>query len=1615
MNSDFENLRDGNASLICLKMHTHNTRDMLATDDQATVIHINQCFDNLLNTSAIECTPGLGSRDCQHQNTNSYAHSTLNSIDGQYLVDTSEILRPKKSSESNTHICRQNVSCVNRRTRRGHGVLKKVREFESILSPAQLRPNNFIDLSFTNLDYFITQKEWAKILIDHLKPNIKNILSITMQTRANGNTLAFVRVGSVKDARFAISRFHQKRIGFRRIRVSIMDPNRVYNNNSLRLDVISLLRSASGYSLPLCKFIERFEKRFHREISASDLKKMRDIIEIRESPGSIGDHSVTLNKRAMEINGLQMSNEPVVCRQHCFEGSEDYIRATARCLLPCINIHLNSFREQLMKLLHNHGDCMPLMSFPACYKSEFGDSAIVYSDDTRDKPEVDSDPAGPSNSRGSMENDNSSSFLKMSEGEKFVTSTQSDEVVLPNKYSVKMTSDQQYKSSSQQHHKKQGVPLEHLITCVSSVIIRTESNGERYIVYDPNYEIGNMRMLTLSHSVQIRRFTSELIKVLKSQSTKSCRLADYPTIYKRTYRKEFCITDYGVCYLTDMLSELSDNAVEVTGSGSDTVVSLPKPIQTSEERYRTTMFADEVVDLLSQRPRCRLPINKFIPSYHHHFSRQCRVSDYGFTKLADLLDAISHVIQIIEENKEKYISLLPEKHLQIFAERLVVLLEASLDRRIPINDLTDVYAKHHGYALCLEDFNVFSLKELLSKFPHLFYTEVDYSQEIQNTSKLSSEGKLTETIEGGEQQTEPNQDGDQVADTKVGNTAAIENFTPNYNAVEYVCLVDRTAIRHLARRVILILQQYQLGATSVLSFYERFRYQFRNEPVLDVIFEELESIVELRKDLPNPRGAMSCSSSDEAIPYDIINPPHYRHTQLQSDPFQNVCDDKRSTKIPLAILLNCFIALRPLIRLAGDLKELLSHSNGKILLVNLCTMYRKHFGVPLKAENYNYPSLVTLLKAMDFVVSIRGRGLQRTVCLCEDFIGRLSNRVAYNTKVKLKDPRNPLCSHENELETLKASLNHESIFIGKLPMSSPHILCLPLRPCRSSTLKSEMLCTSSQCSDKPVSPSPAELLHENNSVGAVCCNEVADSKELSYSGMLHPSSSPSFAYRLPYAHYSVTTSGQTGSFTVAPSLNSSQYGYYHFLPVPPNRIGHFLVARANFVGHVDPSSQTAIPFLPNGTSYAHNGKQHPPDCHSPPYSAFNPTTNGSQTHYPTFTPLPPNQTSSTNFVAPTSTPTISNIPYASSLLSSPQFYPFGVDMTYLAPLSQAFHHQANPQYTGLEFTNHQLAGTNPNVNSIYPAKQFGQTHVCPEKSSNILTTFSAPVKSISSSTSQQRLDELVERLAYGNELKSTNMVVAAQNAETANHSNVYHTTNMVDGTQFLSNCLTPSTSSNSYSQINPFTNNALQYSSIYNQNVPTSQPGVVKLPINNSCMFYDTNCSNIRVNLGGEGCYAGWNQRANSSCRYLTGECSKGQITGVVHPNGGVKCPIPVRPSSQASQLLSHSQHKYMQNLLPNKFTGETMMTSTSNSSGGFLHGKQSAITADPFLSESNQLHRASPTVHCFSQPVDCVQSHTNPLAQRNYFQNNDDTQRMKLSQQLSSHITGLASAFPLQ
>ena len=76
---------------------------------------------------------------------------------------------------------------------------------------------------------------------------------------------------------------------------------------------------------------------------------------------------------------------------------------------------------------------------------------------------------------------------------------------------------------------------------------------------------------------------------------------------------------------------------------------VPKRKQTYEEISRTQKFAEECLELLKHLPQCRLPLNKFIPAYHQHFGRQCRLADYGFTKLIELIEAIPTIIEITED------------------------------------------------------------------------------------------------------------------------------------------------------------------------------------------------------------------------------------------------------------------------------------------------------------------------------------------------------------------------------------------------------------------------------------------------------------------------------------------------------------------------------------------------------------------------------------------------------------------------------------------------------------------------------------------------------------------------------------------------------------------------------------------------------------------------------------------------------------------------------------------------------------------------------------------------------------------------------------------------------
>ncbi len=109
-------------------------------------------------------------------------------------------------------------------------------------------------------------------------------------------------------------------------------------------------------------------------------------------------------------------------------------------------------------------------------------------------------------------------------------------------------------------------------------------------------------MMTLAHKAQVRRFTSDLLRVLKSLASKQTTVAEFPSLFEKTLNRTFDPIDYGLCTLEDLLSQVSENTIVINSTSSisegsdspDTIIAIPKREQTAEEIERTKVFASEV-------------------------------------------------------------------------------------------------------------------------------------------------------------------------------------------------------------------------------------------------------------------------------------------------------------------------------------------------------------------------------------------------------------------------------------------------------------------------------------------------------------------------------------------------------------------------------------------------------------------------------------------------------------------------------------------------------------------------------------------------------------------------------------------------------------------------------------------------------------------------------------------------------------------------------------------------------------------------------------------------------------------------------------------------------------
>ncbi|XP_012523334.1 meiosis regulator and mRNA stability factor 1 isoform X2 [Monomorium pharaonis] len=581
-----------------------------------------------------------------------------------------------------------------------------------------------IELQVTNLDQNIDMKDMKRILASVFMEHVSSChIAIFMQS--DGNYAASVKVPSLSDAQYAISQLHRRKIGYKRILISyahIGGPNL----QLIRAQIVMLLQEVPGHKLPLFKFREMYESRFMISISVSELYKMRDVCVITEDPSGrmVSLHPDHRNTPSPCFSNTIQDGQVKLpyCTMHTSKPLSDKGWAEQEMAsLPNVKISLKLLESRVKQLLASHNSILPLPSLPNCYEAEFKEQLEI------------------------IEN---------------------------------------------------GVPLEHLISCLSCIELRQDIGSVKYIVWigkkdhennhdenkcvspplanqlalfsrelvdllktAPHCQLpfnrfipayhhhfgrqcrvadygftklidllealthtvqvmgeGNKRVVTLSHRAQVRRFTSDLLRVLKSKASKQVALSEFPSVYNRVIAKPWDIVDYGVCDIEDILSEVSENTVVVTPlEDCDKMIAIPKREQTAEEIERTKLFAKEVIELLQHAPQCRMQFNKFVPSYHHHFGHQCRVSDYGFTKLIELFEAIPDIVKIEEVNGgERQISLTEKEGLKVLSEQITKLVMRAKSG-LSVSSIAQTFQHQFGYALRPELFGCSSMLQLMQK------------------------------------------------------------------------------------------------------------------------------------------------------------------------------------------------------------------------------------------------------------------------------------------------------------------------------------------------------------------------------------------------------------------------------------------------------------------------------------------------------------------------------------------------------------------------------------------------------------------------------------------------------------------------------------------------------------------------------------------------------------------------------------------------------------------------------------------------------------------------------------------------------------------------------------
>uniref|UniRef100_A0A3Q1ALT8 Meiosis regulator and mRNA stability factor 1 n=1 Tax=Amphiprion ocellaris TaxID=80972 RepID=A0A3Q1ALT8_AMPOC len=596
------------------------------------------------------------------------------------------------------------------------------------------------EVQVANLDYRMSRKDLQQTLYDTFS-RYGRVKSVELSPHTDYQLKATVQMLSLQQAISAVSGLHRYKIGGKRIQVSLITGGNSKTLALLSTEIICILQDAPANCLPLFKFTEIYEKKYSRKLVVGDLYKLPEVVAVREQGGSrlvclLSNSQIRqspLGSSQSQECSSSASGSPVVfeeleyhepiCRQHYADFDPDSYK------IPFVVKSLSTLASEVHSLLQSHDGTLPLLSFPDCYAAKF--SPLQLGNETMEGgvPLEHLITCVPSITVVTAQNGfkvikwvhnkppapNSEPWIqrcKSPVGNPQLIQFSREIIDLLKSQPSCVMPISKFIPSYHHHFAKQcrvsDYGFSKLLELLEAVPHVLQILG-----------MGTKRLLTLTHRAQVKRFTQDLLKLLKFQASKQVAIKDFMQAYHWCFSRNWRVIDYGICDLMDLLIEIPDTTITITHQATDTVISVPKRERTVEEIERTKQFGKEVVDLLRHQPHCRMPFSKFIPTYHHHFGRQCKLSYYGFTKLMELFEAIPDILMVLECGEEKVLILTEVERIKALAAQLVKLLRTQKNSSLPVNQLLTEYSKTFGYGLRLQDYDASSLPALLTKLCHV--------------------------------------------------------------------------------------------------------------------------------------------------------------------------------------------------------------------------------------------------------------------------------------------------------------------------------------------------------------------------------------------------------------------------------------------------------------------------------------------------------------------------------------------------------------------------------------------------------------------------------------------------------------------------------------------------------------------------------------------------------------------------------------------------------------------------------------------------------------------------------------------------------------------------------